>query len=299
MWIFFSILVSALVFKSEKFQNISWPVLWSFQWIETWQLWSYYPSPLSPVPRPRQLWLVLRSLSRCLASFCSQQSLELFILSEHDPSFPSGPLVFPAPQSLYRCHRIVYNAGIPGDYTVSWYLAWIPGILVVVLQRFPGRTRALTSTGPLKQVYLCVLFLSPSPPLPQGLMRKDIWKALVSGDASHIGQELDLQHVSFPHTPHLQSKPVSSSPGLLWVFSSLPMETILWLLLLLLCVPPASLLFFLGIQRANAWSLFSWFFIFFIFLFFAAPPSMAVCRVGESLLKVGQEANENRTGKLK
>lgn len=42
------------------------------------------------------------------------------------------------------------------------------------------------------------------------------------------------------------------------------------------------------------------FLVFYLFFyFFAAPPSMAVCRVGESLLKVGQEANEKRTGKLK
>lgn len=94
-------------------------------------------------------------------------------------------------------------------FFATWH--WLPSIPVVVLQRFPGRTRALTSTGPLNQVYLCFLFLSPSTPLPQDLMGKGIRKALVIGDASHIGQGLDVQHVPSSHIPLC----IASQPHLL------------------------------------------------------------------------------------
>lgn len=127
MWIFFSILVSALVFKSEKkFQNISWPVSWSFQWIETWQMWSYYPSPSSPVPHPRQLRLTLRSLSRRLASFCSQQSLELLILSEHGPS-PCFSIRTPC---LSCAPELVQ---VPQDCLQYWHPRWLHCFLILAL----------------------------------------------------------------------------------------------------------------------------------------------------------------------
>lgn len=173
------------------------------------------PAPRPPYPAPDSCgWCSGASLGVWLLSAASNlwscsysQSMALL--------FHQDPLSFLHPRACTGATGLstMLASQVTTLFPDTWH--WIPGILVVVLQRFPGRTRALTSTGPLKQVYLCVLFLSPSPPLPQGLMRKDIWKALVSGDASHIGQELDFQHVSFPHTPHLQSKPVSSSPGLL------------------------------------------------------------------------------------
>lgn len=128
MWILFPILVSALVFKSEKNSKLSIGQFFGvFSELKPGRcdLMISVPVPCSPSPTPDScswssgaslgIWLLFPASNLWSCSY--SQSMALLL------AFPSGPLVFPAPQSLSRCHRTFYNTGIPCDHTVSCYLA--------------------------------------------------------------------------------------------------------------------------------------------------------------------------------